>query len=145
MPNFQCPSCSKTGFKDQVTVARHVSQPRSGCNTWLQDLIHLWSVSAHIDHDDLMNADLNEPNIPSIEPEDFTFGDLDDSEAFQGSAESDGQVYKEGKLLTRTSDFVDWYPKASQSYGKGYTFLNLFNSDENSMYYCGKHNKKRTL
>ncbi|KAG1810602.1 uncharacterized protein BJ212DRAFT_1484180 [Suillus subaureus] len=85
-----------------------------------------------------MNADLNEPNIPSIEPEDFTFGDLDNSEAFQGSAESDGQVHEEGKLLTCASDFVDWYPEASQSYGKGYTFLNLFNSDENSVY-CAKN------
>ncbi|KAG2340004.1 hypothetical protein BDR05DRAFT_950787 [Suillus weaverae] len=78
--------------------------------------------------------DLDKPNIPGVGQEvEFTFGDLDDSEALQGISESDGQV---SGVLTDASDFIDWYPEPSQSYGKGYTFLDLFNSDENNVYHA---------
>ncbi|KAG2105843.1 uncharacterized protein F5147DRAFT_746400 [Suillus discolor] len=130
MSNFQCPSCGKTSFKDQVAVARHMSQPRSGCSTWLQDLIHLQDLS-----DDSMHTDdLDEPNIPGAGPQaevEFTFRDID--ELFEGSGESGGQASGEG-LLPNGADFVDCYPESSRTYGKGYTFLDLFNSDENSVY-----------
>ncbi|KAG1888897.1 uncharacterized protein F5891DRAFT_987739 [Suillus fuscotomentosus] len=130
MSNFQCLSCSKAGFRDQVAVARHMSQPHSGCSTWLQDLICLRDLS-----DDSMNTDeLDEPNIPSGGPQaevEFTFGDRDKS--FGGSGESGGQASGEGLLPNGASDFVDQDPKSSWMYGKGYTFLNLFNSDENSI------------
>ncbi|KAG2106248.1 uncharacterized protein F5147DRAFT_653992 [Suillus discolor] len=130
MSNFQCPSCGKTGFKDQVAVARHMSQPCSGCSTWLQDLIHLRDLS-----DDSMHTDdLDEPNIPGAGPQaevEFTFRDIDES--FEGSGESGGQASGEG-LLPNGADFVDCYPESSWTYGKGYTFLDLFNSDENSVY-----------
>ena len=35
-----CPSCGK-GFKHHTTVANHMSQPTSGCNTWVDNLISL--------------------------------------------------------------------------------------------------------
>ncbi|KAG0692316.1 hypothetical protein DFH29DRAFT_1008886 [Suillus ampliporus] len=41
--SFQCPSCGKDGFKTHDTVACHMSQPHSGCNTWIDDLIQLKS------------------------------------------------------------------------------------------------------
>ncbi|KIM58159.1 hypothetical protein SCLCIDRAFT_128927 [Scleroderma citrinum Foug A] len=37
----RCPSCRRGGFKDHVAVAKHMSQPRSGCNSWLDDLVHI--------------------------------------------------------------------------------------------------------
>ncbi|KAG1854650.1 hypothetical protein C8R48DRAFT_609736 [Suillus tomentosus] len=131
MSNFQCPSCGKASFRDQVAVARHMSQPRSGCSTWLQDLIRLRDLS-----DDSMNTDdLDGPNIPGGGPQaevEFTFGDRDES--FEGSGESGGQASEEGLLPNGASDFVDQYPESSRTYGMGYTFLDLFNSDENSVY-----------
>ncbi|KAG1837762.1 hypothetical protein F4604DRAFT_1942034 [Suillus subluteus] len=33
-----------------------------------------------------------------------------------------------------TGDFIDWFHGASQSYGAGHTFLDLFHSDENSVH-----------
>lgn len=33
-----------------------------------------------------------------------------------------------------TGDFIDWFRRASQSYGAGHTFLDLFHSDENSVH-----------
>ncbi|KAG1865732.1 hypothetical protein C8R48DRAFT_747731 [Suillus tomentosus] len=86
-----CPSCGKGGFKDDVAVAWHMSQPRSGCSTWLQDLICSRSES-----------------------------DMDDEPAY------------EERTPTRNSEVIDSYPDCARSYGRGYTFLDVFNSDENS-------------
>ena len=36
-----CPSCGRGGFKDHVTVAKHMSQPHSGCNSWLDNLVRI--------------------------------------------------------------------------------------------------------
>ncbi|KAG1847694.1 hypothetical protein DFJ58DRAFT_730105 [Suillus subalutaceus] len=44
----QCPSCGKI-LKDHTSVARHMSQPRSGCNTWLEDIIKLNSLIPPLD------------------------------------------------------------------------------------------------
>ncbi|KAG1904224.1 uncharacterized protein F5891DRAFT_1126636 [Suillus fuscotomentosus] len=74
---FQCPSCSKGRFKDEVAVAHHMNQPHSGCG--------------------------------------FT-----------------GSVNEEG--ISPTGDFIDGFPGASQTYGTGHTFLDIFNSDENSVH-----------
>ncbi|KAG1796320.1 uncharacterized protein HD556DRAFT_1431393 [Suillus plorans] len=43
---FQCPSCGKGGFKDEVAVAHHMNQPRSGCHTFL-DLFNSDENSVH--------------------------------------------------------------------------------------------------
>ncbi|KIK38770.1 hypothetical protein CY34DRAFT_25513 [Suillus luteus UH-Slu-Lm8-n1] len=133
---YQCPSCGKDNFKDHGAVARHMSQPRSGCSTWLQDLIHLHSVSVRTTADS-MDVD-HTPNIPNVDPElDGTgFGDWDG--VFQGrSGEGDDQVHEGG--TPTGSDFIDWHPKPSQTYGRGYTFLDSFHSDENNMYHTENH------
>jgi len=36
-----CPSCRKGSFKDQHAVTMHMSQPTSGCNTWINNLISI--------------------------------------------------------------------------------------------------------
>ncbi|KAG1854018.1 hypothetical protein F4604DRAFT_1686206 [Suillus subluteus] len=103
----------KGGFKDHVTVACHMGQPRSGCSTWLQNLICL-------------------DDGPNNHIESGGFGDWD--EMFQGSSNED-QVY-EGATPTRDSEvIVDSYPNCAQSYSRGHTFLDLFNLDENSKHH----------
>jgi hypothetical protein len=88
-----------------------------------------------------MDIDHNlEPNIPDINSEldGPGFGDLD--EVFQGSSgEGDGQVHKEGTPTWTDSDFIDWHPEPSQIYGRGYTFLDSFHSDENNVYHAANH------
>ena len=37
----RCPSYRKGGFKDQHAVMMHMSQPTSGCNTWVNDLVSI--------------------------------------------------------------------------------------------------------
>ncbi|KAG1787670.1 uncharacterized protein HD556DRAFT_1209282, partial [Suillus plorans] len=46
-------------------------------------------------------------------------------------------VHEEG--TPTDSDFIDWHPKPSQTCGRGYTFLDLFHSDENSAYRATNH------
>ena len=135
---FQCPSCGKAGFKDDVAVARHMNQPRSGCSTWLQDIIRLQAVQT--DHS--MNID-DEHDIPD---DSLHLADLHqdyerlggwEEDIFRGGVNSDegvftGNINEEGTLPA--DDFIDWFPGSSHSYGKGPTFLDLFNSDENSVY-----------
>jgi len=36
----RCPSCGK-GFKSESSVAMHMGQPRSGCNTWINNLVRI--------------------------------------------------------------------------------------------------------
>ncbi|KAG1884486.1 uncharacterized protein F5891DRAFT_971192 [Suillus fuscotomentosus] len=124
---FQCPSCGKGGFKDDVAVARHMSQPRSGCSTWLQDLICSRSESDMDDEPVSTNTMDDGPHtIPDIET--GGFGDWD--EMFGGSS-SERQAYEE-RTPTHNSEVIDSYPDCARSYGRGYTFLDVFNSDENS-------------
>ncbi|KAG1830041.1 hypothetical protein EV424DRAFT_1535453 [Suillus variegatus] len=115
----ECPSCGKDGFKDHVAVARHMSQPCSGCNTWLQNLICLDEPNNPVNMDDRVNN----PDMDSGGFEDW-------DEVFQGSSSED-QVHDE-QTPTRDSEVMDSYPDCAQSYGRGYTFLDLFNVDENS-------------
>ncbi|KAG1800382.1 uncharacterized protein HD556DRAFT_1430435 [Suillus plorans] len=129
MSSFQCPSCGKGGFKNDVAVARHMSQPRSGCSTWLQDLVCLRSEpdDSRMDSDDEPNISMDMddgPNIPDIES--GGFGDWDQmSRGSTGGSESQG-------MPTHNSEVIDSYPDCAQTYGNGYTFLDLFNSDSNS-------------
>jgi hypothetical protein len=72
------------------------------------------------------------PNIPDVDLEldEAGFGDWD--EVFQGrSCEGDDQVHEE--VTPTDSEFIDWHPKPPQTYGRGYTFLDSFRSDENNM------------
>ncbi|KAG1798270.1 uncharacterized protein HD556DRAFT_1440610 [Suillus plorans] len=64
--------------------------------------------------------------IPDIET--GGFGDWD--KMFGGSS-SERQAYEE-RTPTRNSEVIDSYPDCARSYSRGYTFLDLFNSDENS-------------
>ncbi|KAG1842143.1 hypothetical protein F4604DRAFT_1597641 [Suillus subluteus] len=83
----------------------------------------------------------HEPNIPDlnldVDPEldEPVFGHPSWDEGFQGgSGEDDRQVDEPTDL-----GFTDWYPEPPQTYGRGYTFLNLFHSDENSVYRVANH------
>ncbi|KAG1817873.1 hypothetical protein DFJ58DRAFT_888393 [Suillus subalutaceus] len=108
---------AKAVFKNDVAVARHMSQPRSGCSTWLQDLacFRPESDDSHMDSDDEPNISMDMddgPNIPDIES--GGFGDWDEmSRGSTGGSESQG-------MPTHNSEVIDSYPDCAQTYGKGY-------------------------
>ncbi|KAG2148856.1 hypothetical protein DEU56DRAFT_730116 [Suillus clintonianus] len=124
---YHCPSCGKA-FQDHTSIARHMSQPRSGCNTWLEDIIKLDSIIPP--HDFTHSADV-EPRV-SQEPEFGSetmlddFGDISGEEVNIAGAHSGTQ--DEGGEVT------DYFPDPPLAYEDGYTFLSLFETDKNSIY-----------
>ncbi|KAG1851346.1 hypothetical protein DFJ58DRAFT_729005 [Suillus subalutaceus] len=122
-----CPSCGKK-FKDHSSVARHMSQPLSGCNTWLNDLIQLEQSSCS--PEDAMEVDdIAEPYISdSYEPVGF----MDSDDVF-GEGESVERTHQDN-IQDESSEVTDHFPNPPLAFEDGYTFLSLFDSDENSIY-----------
>lgn len=126
-----CPSCGKF-FKDHTSVARHMSQPRSGCNTWLEDLINSTTLSNQDHSMDSPDASDIEPiqDVPGLRDDFYEFGDF-------GAEEGDVSrvVHGGGTERECSSDFVtDHFPNPPLAHQDGYTFLGLFDSDENSIH-----------
>ncbi|KAG2122736.1 hypothetical protein DEU56DRAFT_745840 [Suillus clintonianus] len=126
-----CPSCGKL-LRDHTSVARHMSQPRSGCNTWLDDLIRLNTIIPPAKDHPMDSLDDNEP-IPSHEP---GVGEEANPHArdFYGEEEDivlgeHDEIQDQGKEAA-----VDYFPDPPLAYQDGYTFLDLFDADENSVY-----------
>ncbi|KAG1738912.1 uncharacterized protein EDB91DRAFT_1237678 [Suillus paluster] len=110
--SLQCLSCGKDGFKTDTAVAHHMSQPRSGCNSWLDELIRLKS---HLPpEDDPMESDNDVGGSYEEDDDDVYFGNTDDG--------------------GRGSPVTDYFPGAAETYGMGHMFLGLFNTNENSVY-----------
>ncbi|KAG1747998.1 uncharacterized protein EDB91DRAFT_1235850 [Suillus paluster] len=110
--SLQCPSCGKDGFKTDTAVAHHMSQPCSGCNSWLDELIRLKS---HLPpEDDPMESD-----------NDVRGGGWDEA---SGTPMKDIEEQMHGEV-------TDYFPGAAETYGMGHMFLGLFNTNENSVYH----------
>jgi len=105
-----------------------MSQPQSGCNTWLEDMIS--SISPSKDH-----------NMDSVDDEDFTglphdvsydpgLGGKEGFHYFGGGKEDipDGNEVHAGEV-------IDYFQEPPLAYEDGYTFLGLFDADENSIYW----------
>ncbi|KAG1882344.1 hypothetical protein F4604DRAFT_1921484 [Suillus subluteus] len=121
----QCPSCRKI-LEDHTSVACHMSQPWSGCNTWLEDIIKLNSLIPPLDPVDIEHHVSQEPELGG-EAIVVDFGDV-------GGEFSDEENIMGGGTLDEGSEATDYYPDPSLAYQDGYTFLSLFDSDENSVH-----------
>ncbi|KAG1906630.1 uncharacterized protein F5891DRAFT_975394 [Suillus fuscotomentosus] len=120
-----CPSCGKI-FKDHTSIACHMSQPQSGCNTWLEDMIN--SISPGEDH-----------NMGSADDEDFTGLPRDVSyDPGLGGEENfhyfgaGGEDIPDGNEV-HAGEVINYFPEPPLAYEDGYTFLGLFDADENSV------------
>ncbi|KAG1890443.1 uncharacterized protein F5891DRAFT_1213766, partial [Suillus fuscotomentosus] len=115
-----CPSCGKQ-FKDHTSVARHMSQPRSGCNSWLDDLIQLNSIlPPSTEHDPMVVDDINDPQVDASSYDFWSQGEDLDSEG--GTRDEDSEVKA-----------TDYFPEPLLAFEEGYTFLSLFDADKNRL------------
>ncbi|KAG1856595.1 hypothetical protein C8R48DRAFT_749162 [Suillus tomentosus] len=148
-------------FKDHTSVARHMSQPQSGCNTWLEDMIN--TISPGVGKQLLVGTTQNNPKCrkqsPKVNrrvrcfsgfglagesssanfrdfaglPRDVSYdpglGGEEDFHYFGGGGEDipDGNEVHAGEV-------IDYFPEPPLAYEDGYTFLGLFDADENSVY-----------
>lgn len=113
-------------MEDHTSVARHMSQPRSGCNTWLEDIIKLNSLIPPLDP---ANIEHHIPHEPELGGKAMVvdFGDV-------GSEFGDEENIMGGGILDEGGEVTEYYPDPPLAYQDGYTFLNLFDSDENSVH-----------
>ncbi|KAG2086081.1 uncharacterized protein F5147DRAFT_781787 [Suillus discolor] len=92
-----------------------MSQPRSGCNNWLEDLIQLNSTLPLTE--DPMAVD-NIGEVPSYEQEEYTsFGEDLDFEQESGGGPRD----KDSEVVT------DYFPQPPLAFEEGYTSLEMIN------------------
>jgi len=109
-----CPSCGKGGFATHNAVSRHMSQPRSGCSTWFDNLVRI--------HEDLGRDD-NGPNYlrtVDLQPKNIDEYDVrgnDDEEMHDGTQEGDSEPIK-------------YFLGATKVFSGGSTFLNKFEVDQ---------------
>ncbi|KAG2151768.1 hypothetical protein BD769DRAFT_1380649 [Suillus cothurnatus] len=61
--------------------------------------------------------------------------DYDDPESLGGVNEGIFTSHTDEDGTLPTTNSIEWFPDASQTYGKGHMFLDLFHSDENSIYH----------
>lgn len=131
--SFQCPSCGKDGFQTHSAIARHMSQPRSRCNSWLDDLIRLKS---HFPPRDTNSMECDDVQVgPSYEDVHEGYGEnVDDGGWGSVTGDRPGATTQDINLEGEMPGITDCFPGAATTYGAGHTFLGLFNSDENSVY-----------
>ncbi|KAG2046014.1 hypothetical protein BDR06DRAFT_977791 [Suillus hirtellus] len=99
-----------------------MSQPWSGYNNWLEDPIQLNSALPLTE--DPMAID-NTGQIPSYKQEEYI--------SFRGNL--DFEQESEGKTWDKDSEVVtNYFPQPPLALEEGYTFINLFNADKNSIY-----------
>ncbi|KAI6019708.1 hypothetical protein F5J12DRAFT_904126 [Pisolithus orientalis] len=112
-----CPSCGKGGFQSHSAVAMHMSQPSSGCNTWVNNLVCL--------HESLQPLSLNicnsqhpthlEDVLMSTDPGDYATHDYLDF------------VHMAFDMWGPTTDDFEG---AAKMFGLGPTFMDKFNSNQ---------------
>ncbi|KAG1843581.1 hypothetical protein DFJ58DRAFT_717758 [Suillus subalutaceus] len=119
MSHSSCPSCGKA-FKDHTSIAHHMSQPRSGWNTWLEDVINFITPSEDHNMDSADDENIDVSYDPGLGGEEiFHYFGEDDITEGTGGHEVHGEV-------------IDYFPEPPLAYEDGYTFLGLFDADENN-------------
>jgi hypothetical protein len=115
----RCPSCGKGGFADHESVARHMSQPRSGCANWTDNLVRL--------REELIPGPDHDSNIMAV----------DESSAMQVYEESNGNAGPDDapvEDLPERSSTTEYFPGAAHAYEGGKMFLERFEADELGKY-----------
>lgn len=118
---FQCPLCCRNGFSTHEAVARHMSQPRSGCSTWIEEVIRLKTI-IQPSEDDPINV-----NQESFVHDDYYSASYDDT-----NIQAAGGLFEEEHVPASHNEFLDLFPGSAEVYEGGYMFLGLFDADENS-------------
>ena len=123
-----CPSCGKGYFKDAASVAMHMSQPTSGCNNWINDLVHL---QEELDFPSASMSGDPHPSASHSHSSDLpaTGAYHNDPDAMSINAHDLYEPFSVPNTLIE-----DHFLGAAQTFGEGQTFLDKFNMDKFSLY-----------
>jgi hypothetical protein len=125
VPMPRCPSCGK-GFKDPTAVANHMSQPASGCNTWVDNLVSL--------RDSLRptttSSESSVGHAPR-EPANFFYETEDQMDLDAGDTMQLDVIQPIPINIPRDAEKpCDYFPDAARQYHPGPTFMDKFDGDE---------------
>jgi hypothetical protein len=116
-----CPQCKKGPFYEQSRLLKHLNNPASPCLPWIEQLEHLRSAQEQAaDHDSAMDPRQSSPSpgMNTSEEASATPPASDYVPDFDTRATPE---------MPHTGYVYDFFPGASQVYGKGQTFLDIFN------------------
>ena len=118
----RCPSCGKGGFQSHEAVARHMGQPRSGCSSWLDNLVGI--------SEDLLGGNRDGHNNSRTTSTGDGPGGLDENDRWISIDEEMFDGTREDPQFSP----IEFFPGAAQTYAGGSTFLDRFDTDEFSSY-----------
>jgi len=117
---MHCPSCGKCSFTNHDAVSRHMTQPKSGCSSWFDNLVcirqELLIRNGDGSHNDLQAMSIDDQ--PGSRDGCDLLVDRDD-QIFDGALDRDPQ-----------SSSIEYFPGAVQTYRGGSAFINKFHADE---------------
>jgi len=123
-----CPSCGKGYFKDAASVAMNMSQPTSGCNNWVNDLVRLREELDLLSTSTVANPSHFAPHSHLSDlPAAGTYHDHPDAMSIDAY-----DLYEPASIPNTLTE--DRFPGAAQTFGKGQTFLDKLNTDKFSLY-----------
>ena len=117
-----CPSCGKGGFNSHKAIARHMGQPRSGCSSWLDNLVNIC--------EDLLGRSRDGHNSSGTTSTGDRLGGLDEDNQW---VSNDKEMFDRTQEDSQSSP-IEFFPGAAQMFASGPTFLNRFDADEFSLY-----------
>ena len=112
------PSCGRRSFTNHDAVSRHMTQPKSGCFSWFDDLVHIQQdlLIRNGDRgglDDLQVMTINDQ--PGTRDECDLLVDRDDQMSLDGDPQSSS---------------IEYFPGATQMYRGGSAFIDKFHADK---------------
>lgn len=128
----RCPRCGKK-FKDDGRVLRHMTQPRSACRSFVQQLV---CISRKINLEPKRGREQpisSSSNHPVVSDFDMLEGDPDYPFLEHGNFEDvNSEQPSEGFGIP--PPFIEQYSSASEIHGHGPTFMELFYRDTHSQH-----------
>jgi len=118
----RCPRCSKQ-HKSQTRLLQHMNHPASQCNDFLNELVKI--------PDTTLSRHFEEPNLRAVQ-EDVSMEDYGDDMASPpglGEIPPSTEWSSESVRISESKYCVEAHPSASQVYGRGHTFLDVFDAD----------------
>ena len=127
---LRCPRCSKP-CKNGTRLLQHMNNPASQCILFLDELVKLSeAVGSSQDNDSERQPEscVVQEDSPMNEPHDYS-----DMVPRPGQENSPSNQWFSDAARASTDDyFVEAYPNASQVYGRGETFMEVFDADVNA-------------
>ena len=122
-----CPRCGKK-FKNNSSVLKHMNQPISSCRTYYEELIQMNNTLSSLP------SASSQPN-PSHVPQDFSSSPSTDHD--MDTDVLNPTMQEDLPLPPRSPTpifpfFKETHPTASTVYGRGQTFMDIFEKDEYS-------------